>query len=52
LVRVNKTAAAYYFYRLRELIPREAADPTPFAGEIEVDKSYFGVAARANVGAA
>ena len=42
LVGVNKTTAAYYFYRLRELIYRAVADATPFAGEIEVDESYFG----------
>jgi len=42
LVRVNKTTAAYYDHRLRELIYRAVADATPFAGEIEVDESYFG----------
>ncbi len=42
LVGVNKTTAAYYFHRLRELIYRAVADATPFAGEIEVDESYFG----------
>jgi transposase len=42
LVRVNKTTAAYYYHRLRELIYRAMADTTPFAGEIEVDESYFG----------
>src|SRR5712672_673465 len=42
LVRVNKTTAAYYFHRLRELISRAIAEAAPFAGEIEVDESYFG----------
>jgi transposase len=42
LVRVNKTSAAYYYHRLRELIYRAVADAAPFAGEIEVDESYFG----------
>jgi transposase len=42
LVRVNKTTAAYYYHRLRELIYRAVADAAPFAGEIEVDESYFG----------
>ena len=42
LVRVNKTTAAYYYHRLRELIFRAAADAAPFTGEIEVDESYFG----------
>ena len=42
LVGVNKTTAAYYYHRLRELIYRAVADTAPFAGEIEVDESYFG----------
>src|SRR5450631_3820812 len=42
LVRVNKTTAAYYYHRLRELIYRAVADAAPFTGEIEVDESYFG----------
>ena len=39
---VNKTTAAYYYHRLREIIHQAIADATPFAGEIEVDESYFG----------
>ena len=42
LVQVNKTMAAYYYHRLRELIYQAMADATPFAGEIEADESYFG----------
>lgn len=42
LVGVNKTTAAYYYHRLRELIYQAIEDATPFAGEIEVDESYFG----------
>lgn len=42
LVGVNKTTAAYYYHRLRELIYRAVVDTAPFAGEIEVDESYFG----------
>jgi transposase len=42
LVRVNKTTAAYYYHRLRELICHAVADATSFTGEIEVDESYFG----------
>ena len=41
LVGVNKNTAAYYYHRLRQLIYRAVADATPFAGEIEVDDSYF-----------
>jgi transposase len=42
LVRVNKSTAAYYFHRLREIIYRATEDEAPFSGEIEVDESYFG----------
>ena len=42
LVGVNKTTAAYYYHRLREIIYQAIADATPFAGEIEADESYFG----------
>ena len=42
LVGVNKTTAAYYFHRLRELIYAAIDDATPFNGEVEVDESYFG----------
>ena len=41
LVGVNFKTAAYYFQRLRGLI-QATADEAPFAGEIEVDESYFG----------
>jgi transposase len=42
LVGVNKSTAAYYFYRLRQLIYQASEDATPFSGEVEVDESYFG----------
>ena len=42
LVGVNKTAAAYYYHRLRGIIYQAIADAAPFGGEIEVDESYFG----------
>lgn len=42
LVGVNKTTAAYYFHRLRELIYQALEQETPLGGEIEVDESYFG----------
>jgi transposase len=42
LVGVNKTTAAYYFHRLRQLIYQATEDTAPFSGEIEVDESYFG----------
>ena len=44
LVKVNKTAASYYFLRLRELIfeYEKGKEEEVFNGEIEVDESYFG----------
>lgn len=41
IVGVNKTTAAYYFHRLREVIFErlEAESGKYFAGEIEVDES-------------
>lgn len=42
LIGVNKTTAAYYFHRLRELILESIEHEKPFSGEIEVDESYFG----------
>ena len=44
LVGVNKTTAAYYFHRLREIIAYELEQESNevFDGEIEVDESYFG----------
>ena len=42
LVNVNAKTAAYFFLRLRQIIEWATEDETPFAGEIEVDESYFG----------
>jgi len=44
LCGVNRKSAAYYFLRLREIIAfeLERAEQEVFAGEIEVDESYFG----------
>ncbi|APC95436.1 IS1595-like element ISFtu6 family transposase [Francisella tularensis] len=42
LVSVNKTTASYYFHRLRLLIYQNSEHLEMFAGEIEVDESYFG----------
>ena len=44
LVGVNKSTAAYYFHRLREMIlyyQEQKADEV-FGGEVELDESYFG----------
>jgi transposase len=42
LVDVNKTTAAFYFHRLRQLIYDAIEVDTVFTGEVEVDESYFG----------
>ena len=42
LIGVNKSTAAYYFHRLRQLIFEAEEEHTPFSGEVEVDESYFG----------
>jgi transposase len=44
LVGVNKSSAAYFYHRLREIIVFEIEQESPdfFDGEIEVDESYFG----------
>jgi len=42
LVDVNKTTAAYYFHRLREIIALETENASMLSGEFEVDESYFG----------
>ena len=44
LCGVNRKTAAYYFHRLREIIAYELEqdEQEVFAGEIEVDESYFG----------
>ncbi len=41
LVGVNKTTAAFYFHRLREIVAQQSEDASPVFGEIEVDESYF-----------
>jgi transposase len=42
LVEVHRNTAALYFHRLRQRICQAIDDASPFAGEIEVDESYFG----------
>ena len=52
LIGVNRNTAAYYFKRLREIITDELEQVSHevFAGEIEVDESYFGGARKGNRG--
>lgn len=42
MVGVNKSTAAFYFHRLREIVAQRSEDTSPVFGEIEVDESYFG----------
>ncbi len=42
LVGVHRNTAASFYTRLREVVAEETAKASPFAGEIEVDESYFG----------
>ena len=44
LCGVNRKTAAYFYHHLREVIAYElkAESKAVFAGEIEVDESYFG----------
>ena len=42
LVGVNKTTAAYFYHRLREIIAWQLDEVFPLSGEVEVDESYFG----------
>ena len=41
LININKTTAAYYFQRLREIIVFETENEALLSGEFEVDESYF-----------
>ena len=42
LAGINKTTAAYFYHRLREIIAWRLDQASPLAGEIEADESYFG----------
>ena len=52
LVGVNRKTAAFYYKRLRELIAARTEQEAheAFAGEIEVDESYFGGKRKGNRG--
>jgi len=42
LVGVNRHSATLFYQKIRQMIAYELEDDTPFAGEIELDESYFG----------
>ena len=50
LVGVHRNTSASFYTRLRKVIAEETAKASPFAGEIEVDESYFGGARKGKRG--
>ena len=42
LVGVHRHTATLYYRKLREVIAQQVEDQSPFAGEVEIDESYFG----------
>jgi len=41
-VGVSKDTAALFYRKIRGVIARRLKQETPFAGEVEIDESYFG----------
>jgi transposase len=50
LVGVHRNTAASFYTRLRKVIAEEMEHASPFAGEVEVDESYFGGARKGKRG--
>jgi len=50
LVGVNRHSATLFYQKIRQMIAYELEDDTPFAGEIELDESYFGGHRKGNRG--
>ena len=42
ILNINKNTVALYFHKLRFLIYKNSKESVDFAGEIELDESYFG----------
>jgi len=42
LVGLNHKTGAFFYHRLRQIIADQLDRNTPFAGQIELDESYFG----------
>ena len=42
LAGVNRHSATLFYHKVRQMIAYELEDESPFAGEVEVDESYFG----------
>lgn len=42
LTGVNRHSATLFYHKIRDMIACELEDESPFAGEVEVDESYFG----------
>ena len=50
LTGVNRHSATLFYQKIRQMIAYELDDDTPFAGEIELDESYFGGHRKGNRG--
>jgi transposase len=50
LADVNRHSATLFYQKIRQMIAYELEDDTPFAGEIELDESYFGGHRKGNRG--
>lgn len=50
LADVNRHSATLFYQKIRQMIAYELGDDTPFAGEIELDESYFGGHRKGNRG--
>lgn len=50
LVGVNRKTATLFYQKIRQMIAYELEDDTPFAGEVELDESYFGGHRKGNRG--
>jgi transposase len=42
LLALNHKTGAFFYHRLREIIADQLTQSAPFAGEVELDESYFG----------
>jgi transposase len=42
LCGINPKTAMLFYHRLRQLIAQSLAESAPFAGDVEIDESYFG----------
>ncbi len=50
LAGVNRHSATLFYQKIRQMIAYEIDDDSPFAGEVELDESYFGGHRKGNRG--